>query len=161
VTEEVRPRPAQPRDREAVIDLIQILNEFEAGVTQDRLRGRAAATAYLRSLEERLARRSGRIVLADTDTGPVGLMSFAVEEDEPYVDPSLRRYGAVIDLVVREEWRSRGIGRMLLTEAERLTREAGLKRLRIGVLAGNEAAERLYRGNGFKPYALLLSKRVL
>jgi RimJ/RimL family protein N-acetyltransferase len=43
-------------------------------------------------------------------------------------------------------------------EAERLTREKGLKRLVIGVMAGNAAAERLYGELGFSVYAKAMMK---
>ncbi|MBL3041928.1 GNAT family N-acetyltransferase, partial [Klebsiella pneumoniae] len=52
----------------------------------------------------------------------------------------------------------RGVGRALLTEAERLTRAKGLKRLMITVVAGNHGAERLYEDFGFAPYARALAK---
>jgi GNAT superfamily N-acetyltransferase len=49
---------------------------------------------------------------------------------------------------------------MLLAEAERLTREAGLKRLTIGALAANSRAERTYREFGFEPYVSVMVKAV-
>ena len=64
-------------------------------------------------------------------------MGFAIDEDAAYVTDDVRRHGTVTDLVVQEEWRGRGIGRMLLAEAERLTREAGA-RLVIGALVAND-----------------------
>ena len=42
--------------------------------------------------------------------------------------------------------------------AERLTREKGLKRLVIGVMAGNAGAERLYGELGFSVYAKAMMK---
>jgi ribosomal protein S18 acetylase RimI-like enzyme len=71
-----------------------------------------------------------------------------------------RRHGTVTDLVVHEDWRGRGIGRMLLAEAERLTRAEGLKRLVIGVLVANEKAERTYRNFGFEPYVAIMKKEL-
>ena len=50
------------------------------------------------------------------------------------------------------------LGRALLTEAERLTRAAGLARLSIGVLDGNAEAARTYRAFGFRPYVQLMVK---
>ena len=49
---------------------------------------------------------------------------------------------------------------MLLAEAERLTKEAGHKRLVIGALVANERAERTYRAFGFAPYVSILSKEL-
>ena len=156
----VRLRTALPRDREAVIDLIQSLNVYEAELTGDRKRKRKrpAAAAYYDELQQRLAKRQGRIVLAESKDVIVAAMGFSVDEDAAYVTDDVRRHGTVTDLVVAEEWRGRGIGRMLLAEAERLTRAEGLRRLTIGALAANDRAERTYRAFGFDPYVSILVK---
>ena len=54
--------------------------------------------------------------------------------------------------------RTRASGACSLGEAERLTREKGLKRLVIGVMAGNAGAERLYGELGFSVYAKAMMK---
>jgi GNAT superfamily N-acetyltransferase len=153
-------RTADLADKEAVIDLIQLLNIYEADITGDRLRDRAAAEAYYAELQARIAKHQGRILLAEVEGVIAGLMGFALDEDDAYVVEDLRVRGIVTDLIVQEQWRGRGIGQMLLTEAERLTREKGLKRLLIGVLVGNDGAERTYRAFGFKPYVSMLVKEV-
>jgi RimJ/RimL family protein N-acetyltransferase len=42
----------------------------------------------------------------------------------------------------------------MLALAEAHAREAGCRRLHIGVLAGNDDAERIYRKAGFRTYAI-------
>jgi GNAT superfamily N-acetyltransferase len=151
-------RTADPADHETVVDLIHVLNLHEADLTGDRKRDRAAAAAYHDELQQRLAKRNGRIVLAEEEGIVVAAMGFCLDEDAAYVTDDVRQHGTVTDLVVREEHRGRGIGRMLLSEAERLTREAGLRRLVIGALVKNEGAERAYRAFGFEPYVSILVK---
>jgi ribosomal protein S18 acetylase RimI-like enzyme len=90
----------------------------------------------------------------------VGAMGFSLDQDAAYVADDLRNHGTVTDLIVHNDWRGQGIGQMLLKEAERLTKEAGLKRLFIGVLVANERADRTYRAFGFEPYVSILSKDV-
>lgn len=155
---EIRLRTSTTGDREALIDLIQELNVYEAAITGDRLVSRGPAEEYLRSLEQRIAASSGRLVVAVSGRHVVGLLAFVVETDQVYVHADVRRYGMVADLVVGEPWRKKGIGRLLLTEAENLTRDAGLHRMMIGVLAGNDPALRAYRGFGFRDYAHILVK---
>jgi GNAT superfamily N-acetyltransferase len=156
----VRIRAALPSDRDAIVDLIQILNVFEADLTGDRERDRGAAAAYYEELLQRLAKRNGRIVLAEAEGMPVAAMGFCLEEDAAYVAAEVRRHGTVTDLVVHEEWRGQGIARKLLQEAERLTQEAGYRRLSIGALVANEKAERAYRAFGFDPYVSILVKEL-
>jgi GNAT superfamily N-acetyltransferase len=153
-------RIATAADRDAVIDLIYALNLFEADLTGDRKRNRAGAAAYYGDLMHRLSQRNGRVVLAEARGIVVAAMGFSLDEDAAYVTDELRHHGTVTDLIVSEEWRGRGVGRSLLQEAERLTRAAGFKRLTIGVLAANAAAERVYRAFGFEPYVSILVKPV-
>ncbi len=59
----------------------------------------------------------------------------------PYegLDDPPGEYALVTDLIVREGFRRRGLGRALLREAERLARDAG-----AGVLSDNREAHALY-----------------
>jgi GNAT superfamily N-acetyltransferase len=156
--DQVHLRPARPSDRERVIDLIYELNVVEAALTGDRKRERSAAEAYHRELLDRLGRRGGEVIVAVADEIVIGAMGFVIDEDAAYVTDDVRRHGTVTDLVVAPEWRSRGIGRHLLEEAEKRTRAAGCRRLTIGALVANDGAERLYRSFGFEPYVSILTK---
>jgi GNAT superfamily N-acetyltransferase len=155
----IRLATATAADEAAAVDLIHALNVFEKSIVPDRRGDRAAAVDCYRRLRERVARQDGRIVLAfDRDHHPVGLMGFVFAEDEPFVRSSLRLYGLVTELVVAEEARGRGIGRALLAEAERLTRERGAKRLFIGVLDANVSARAAYEAAGFTDYMRTMIK---
>ena len=101
-------RSALPGDRDTVIDLIQVLNAYEADLTGDRKRERRAAAAYFDELMRRLSRHKGRVVLAEAEGRVVGAMGFCLDEDAAYVTDDVRRHGTVTDLVVAEEWRGRG-----------------------------------------------------
>lgn len=153
-------RTALPKDRDAVVELIHQLNVFEAGLTGDRRWDYGGAVGYYDELMQRLGQRKGRIVLAEADGIIVGAMGFSLDQDAAYVADEVRRHGTVTDLIIHEDWRGRGIGRMLLGEAERLTREAGYRRLFIGALVANGRAERTYREFGFEPYVSILKKEL-
>jgi GNAT superfamily N-acetyltransferase len=153
-------RTALPADRDAVIELIHQLNVFEADLVGDRRRDYGAAAEYYDELMQRLSRRNGRVVLAEAERVIIGAMGFSLDQDAAYVADSFRNHGTVTDLIVHNDWRGRGIGQLFLKDAERLTKEAGLKRLFIGVLVANERAERTYRAFGFEPYVSIMSKEV-
>jgi ribosomal protein S18 acetylase RimI-like enzyme len=66
------------------------------------------------------------------------------------------RWGEIWTLVVDEQQRGHGIGSALLDEVDvRLARE-GVHGLAIGVMVGNEAAQRLYERRGLTPGWLVL-----
>lgn len=153
-------RTALPQDRDTVIELIHQLNVFEADLVGDRRRDYDGADAYYDELMARLTRRNGRIILAEADGIVVGAMGFSLDQDAAYVTEEVRSHGTVTDLIIHAEWRGKGIGQMLLNEAERLTREAGLRRLMIGALIANERALRTYGQFGFEPYVSFLKKEL-
>jgi ribosomal protein S18 acetylase RimI-like enzyme len=160
VSEAARLRTATAADRDALVDLIRALNIYEAAITGDRLVTRAAAEGYYIGLVERVAKQEGRLIVAEADRRVIGMLGLIVQEDQVFVREDVRRHGYVCDLVVDEHWRGRGIGRLLMAEAERHTREKSLKRLVVGVMAGNDSAERLYAELGFSVYAKAMMKPV-
>ncbi len=58
------------------------------------------------------------------------------------------------DIVVRDEYRGRGVGQALLAWAEARAREIGCCKLTLEVLAHNRRAMRSYELAGFVPYQL-------
>ncbi|HSP26671.1 MAG TPA: GNAT family N-acetyltransferase [Saliniramus sp.] len=151
-------RLASEADKDAIIALIHALNLYEAELSADRRTDFPAAEECYAAIRARIARDGGALVVACEDEAILGVLSLAFAIDEPFVQADLREYGVVTDLVVSQSHRNRGIGRMLLAEAERRTKERGLARLMIGVLSTNRAALASYEKSGFEPHMVTLSK---
>lgn len=150
--------PAQHRDQ--VRSCVVELQEFERGLEPSLPRGRDMADAYLTFLLDRCSSTAGRVLVAEIDHGVVGFVVVLcrVVPEEP--DEDQTPYAYISDLVVLPRYRRRGIGRALLDRAEALVRNSGTRILRVGVLAKNEPAARLYRAVGFTDYQLQLVKRL-
>lgn len=153
-------RTFEPQDREPVIALHLALNRHEQTVSGDRALGHENAQACLRDDELKMAEHGGIARVADLDGVVAGYLCCVIVEGGPYLRADLRRSGHVTTLVVDEGHRRLGIARRLLDEAERYAREQGLPSLSVGVLAGNVAAEELYRRFGFAPYAIEMVRRL-
>jgi len=151
-------RLADDADRNAIVGLIHSLNLHEAALSSDRRTDFAAAEECYTAIKARIARDGGALVVASEGDAILGVLSLAFATDEPFVQADLRRYGVVTDLVVAQAHRNRGIGRMLLAEAERRTKAEGLARLMIGVLSANRSALDTYERSGFAPYMVTLVK---
>jgi ribosomal protein S18 acetylase RimI-like enzyme len=152
-------RPAEERDRAAIVDLIHALNLHEATLCADRRTDFAAAQECYDAVRARIARDGGALFMAcSAQDEPLGFISLAFATDEPFVREALRRYGMVTDLVVAPAHRGAGIGRRLIAAAEERVREEGVARLQIGVLAANEDAAASYRAAGYGPHMLMLEK---
>ena len=68
------------------------------------------------------------------------------------------RIGEIESLAVLPSHRGQGIGTQLLAGLERELQAGGVSDLIIGVLAGNEAAIRLYQRRGYRPTWTYLSR---
>lgn len=153
-------RPAQPADHTALLTHALLLNRHEHLITGDRDTTEAGAKATLDSALARIAANAGVALVAEEDGAILGHLFLIVDRAEPYVVAELRDYANVIDAFVREEARRRGVFTALLAEAERIVASRGIRRLMIGVLSGNTAAERTYEAAGFRPYALEMIKTI-
>ncbi|MDQ1078313.1 GNAT family N-acetyltransferase [Pseudoroseomonas cervicalis] len=151
-------RPARDADREALLAQTLGLNRFEHAIAGDRRTDEEGARETLDHVLGRIADSQGHAVVAEADGAVVGHLFLTFGQHLPFV--AEREHGYVADLFVRESHRGHGIGRALLAEAERLTKARGLKRLLIGVLAGNDGAEATYKRFGFAHYAHEMIKKI-
>jgi ribosomal protein S18 acetylase RimI-like enzyme len=135
------------QDAERVVDL--------------RLRpGSEIASAYCEQLQARCAAQAGAIFVADIDGAVAGFVAVQACVPSEELDEPPGNHALVSDLVVLPEHRRHGIGRALLAmaEAHALTHHA--REIRIGVLAANTPARRIYQAVGFTPYFEMLAKRL-
>jgi ribosomal protein S18 acetylase RimI-like enzyme len=148
------------RDRTALRELFIELQNSERQLDPGMPEGSTVATAYLKRMLARCRHWDGRVFVAEVAGEVVGFACVwaRVEPDEPDEDPA--EYAVVSDLVVRTTCRRRGIGGRLLSAAEGYARTRGAGSLRIGVLAHNAPARRLYASAGFQEYGVELVKRL-
>jgi ribosomal protein S18 acetylase RimI-like enzyme len=78
------------------------------------------------------------------ETGEV--IGWGFLEDKPWAEPGER----VLGLLVRPDWRGRGLGRALLQTLKVATRVEGLAGIRLTVAERNARAVRLYESSGFR-----------
>ncbi len=109
-------------------------------------------------LHARAAETGGAVLVAQLDGAVVGHMVLTFEKHGVYVREALREHAHIADLFVRAAHRGRGIGQALLARAETMALARGVPRITLGVVAGNNIAERTYRRFGYDTYALEMSK---
>jgi GNAT superfamily N-acetyltransferase len=153
-------RAAEDRDREALIEMFLALSLHEEPYVGNRRLDGDAGRVALDFAEKKVADSGGSKLVAEIDGRVVGHMFLTWERHGACVREDATDYGYVAELFVREDVRGRGIGRALLLEAERLTKERGLDHMMLGVVSGNAIAERAYERFGFKPYALDMIKLI-
>jgi ribosomal protein S18 acetylase RimI-like enzyme len=146
----VQIREYHESDASALIPLIRELQANEVALF-DRMKPVADMGQWCIDLfQKKCAEEEGVILIAEEDGKALGyavVLTRSLEDGSG--DEIAYDYAYVVDLVVTEKARRRGIGRMLLEDCERRARAAGRDDLRITVLARNEGAHALYRAFGF------------
>ena len=96
----------------------------------------------------RLGRPGERVLLAELDGEPVGLLSLAVLHHVTHARPLAR----VVAMVVRARARRGGVGRALMERAETLARAAGCEGVELTSANSpeREAAHRFYEALGYR-----------
>ncbi len=148
-------RSAGEADRPVLLDHTIALNRFEQAFSQDRALDEASAVAALDHFARRVG-DTGLILVAEAAGRAVGHLVLTIDAAPPYLASAYRHEAWVADAFVQEAWRGQGAFRAMLAVAEAHAVKAGCRRLHIGVLAGNDRAERTYRRAGFRTYAVEL-----
>ena len=154
-------RAYKPEDSKHVRECFIELQEFERVIEPSRLPGDAVADAYIDYMFAKCAEYDGTLLVAELDERIVGFVCVwarvkAREVEELINGPS--EFAVVSDLVVLPAYRARGLGRALLQAAERFAIEKGSSTIRIGVLARNGSARKIYGRAGYNDSWVMMTK---
>jgi ribosomal protein S18 acetylase RimI-like enzyme len=69
--------------------------------------------------------------------------------------PKVRHLAQIVGMMVRPQWRGRGVAHALLQACIERARAGGVETLTLSVTVGNHDAERLYARAGFERYGVL------
>jgi GNAT superfamily N-acetyltransferase len=97
------------------------------------------------------------IILATTDSKIIGLVSFELLER---LNQPLREFW-IPELVVSEEYRSHGIGKLLIQKCEFIAKRKKCYRIRLESRNDRIDSHNFYKRIGFQQIALTFEKRVL
>lgn len=122
--------------------------------------GADIADTYISEMFKRCKECGGRVLVAEVDATVAGYATILPKVKSEQLEDGDLEYGLVSDLVVLEGYRGIGLGQKLLAAAELYARACHVQYLRIGVLAGNQPAEKLYASAGFSPLYAELEKEL-
>jgi RimJ/RimL family protein N-acetyltransferase len=134
-------RPARPGDARSYLDL------FRTVVAEGRFIRTETVRRGLRHHRRRLSKSwddEQAVIVALHGDRVIGELSVSREEHP------VTRHIASIGMMVAPDWRGRGVGSALMTEALRWALEMGVEKLALSVYPDNEPARALYRKFGFE-----------
>jgi ribosomal protein S18 acetylase RimI-like enzyme len=153
-------RKATPEDREALELCFTELQNFERTIEPNRAEPEIVAADYIEELLADCVYHAGAVLIAEEDGRFAGFACVLSQVHSTSVIEKYRDHAYVTDLYVRQSDRGRGIGEQLMRAAEKYALENGAKRIRVGVLAANNAAHALYRKVGYRDYEVVLEKTI-
>ena len=141
-------RKAEPRDMDRLIRLLETLFEIETDFGFDEVRQRAGL---------RLLLNSGKdcVLVAENEGEVIGMCSVQTVISTAEGGHS----GWVEDVVIAEEFRGRGVGRLLLRQAEAWAVDHGVTRLQLLADRNNGAALDFYRRLGWTSTSLTVLRK--
>ena len=126
------------------------LQDFERSLDSRLPSGAEIVEYFIPYMLDRCAKSDGNILVAELDNEVAGFASILTKVKSEELAEGDIEYGLVSDLVVASKFRRQGIGKELLEAAERYAKSKNVRWLRIGVLAANQSADKLYDSMGFK-----------
>ncbi len=151
-------RVYRSEDQDSVKRCIVELQNFERALEPDRVEGELVVERNFQELQEAHSENTGRLFVAEVEGDVVGFINVRFEHESQTYLSSLVDYAYISDIVVLAEYRGRGIGTLLLQQAEAFARQQGANTLKIGVLAKNKQAADVYQHVGFRPYEIVMLK---
>lgn len=151
-------REIEVRDRAALLSCISELQAFERTIESNRADPEVVTERYVNDLLENCTGDSGAVFVAERAGHVVGFASIHINERSTDILEQYRDYAYVTDLFVREADRGQGLGRQLMQAVEAHALASGASRIRVGVLASNDAARRLYQTLRYRNYEITLEK---
>lgn len=107
-------------------------------------------------LERLLARTDHVLFVAESSAGIVGLVGAYLVEALEFSG----RYGRLTGMVVDENWRGRGIGRLLMEWMESWLREQGIRTLILTSGSQRKESHQFYRHLGYAETGLRFAKQL-
>ena len=108
-------------------------------------------------------KQNGKIYLSVEDNMVTGLIIGIVEEpdEEDKLTNDCAKTGSVIELIVKNNTRGNGIGKLLLNKMEEYFKSINCKRINIEVFGPNKRGFNFYNKNGYIIRDMIVSKEIL
>ena len=157
---DVRIRQATPQDYEALLPLFEDIDALHRQQHPERFQKPAGPARDRDFFLTALADEQAGFFVAEVSGELVGHVRVIVRDTPPVPILKPRRFAHIDEIVVRAAYRGRGVGHLLMEQAEAWARSQGAVSIELGVYAFNHEAQEFYRGLGYAPFHLLMNKNL-
>lgn len=117
---------------------------------------------YANELLERVEKQNGFILFAEVENIPAGVIIGIVEElsEKDLLECVPSKIGTILQLFVKNEYRSKKIGSLLMERAEEYFQQQGCDVIYVGILEPNKKAHDFYQKMGYQDRVIELMKKI-
>ena len=161
---EVAIRKYRGSDRTSLVRLMEELQDYLVAIDDLKRMRRMPefGESYTKRTLEKVAENNGIIYVAERGRRIVGLvvgiMPKQTKEELLELNPSKR--GNVLELVVENRYRGKGVGRMLMESIEDYFKQNGCNILGVEVFSLNQNAYLLYSKLGYRERTIWMTKKL-
>ena len=111
---------------------------------------------------EKVRRQNGKIYLYIEDNVAIGIIIGIIEEKDEIdkLTNDCAKTGSILELVVKNDIRGNGIGKLLLGKIEQFFKNVDCKRINIEVFGPNKKGLSFYEKNGYVTRDIIVSKKI-
>ena len=111
---------------------------------------------------EKVRKQNGKIYLYIEDNVAIGIIIGIIEEKDEIdkLTNDCAKTGSILELVVKNDIRGNGIGKLLLGKIEQFFKDVDCKRINIEVFGPNKKGLNFYEKNGYITRDIIKSKKI-
>ncbi len=159
MAEEVRIRAARVKDMAVLTRLWRELIGFhEALGGQDFRLAPGAEATWRKYLRSHIGKKDRLCLVADLNAAAVGFLLGGIEKRPPLFME--RDYGHLSDVYVQEPHRGKGVGKALVTEAQKWFEARRIGRVRLNTDARNTLGADFWKKMGWQTTVLIMDKLI-
>jgi GNAT superfamily N-acetyltransferase len=150
-------REAIPADVHELVELWIEFMDYHSALDPSFVRAPDATTRWADYIAAKLSDPAFQVLVADGGDSLAGYVVATVMEYAPIT--TIRNYGFVTDIAVREAHRRGGVGRQLFEAAERWLLSRGVSQIEVKVDVLNPVSRAFWNAAGFTPHTETLIKK--
>lgn len=110
----------------------------------------------------KVKKQNGKIYLYIEDNVAIGIIIGIIEEKDEIdkLTNDCAKTGSILELVVKNDIRGNGIGKLLLGKIEQFFKDVDCKRINIEVFGPNKKGLNFYEKNGYVTRDIIVSKKI-
>jgi diamine N-acetyltransferase len=149
---DIRIRQAVPQDYEALLPLFEDIDALHRQQHPERFQKPAGPARDRDVFLTALADEQVGFFVAEVSGELVGHLHVVVRETPPLPVLKPRHVAYINEIVVKAAYRGRGVGRLLMAQAEAWAKTNGATAIELGVYEFNQEAQAFYRDLGYTSF---------